>query len=78
MNISLHYSIKYFKIDNCFQSILNFSFFFFSVNASFFFYFQRNVQDSVQMPDITNIHFMIGNTGLAWRRLTATREGCHK
>ena len=36
--------------------------------------FQKNVQDSIQMPDITkrnsNVHFSLGNTGHATRGLT--------
>ena len=39
--------------------------FFFSVNASFSEGFQRNVDDSIQMPDISwrnsNVHFILGN-----------------
>ena len=71
MNFSLHYSIKYFKNNNCFLSILNL--FFFSVNAKDF---QRNVQHSIQMSFITkrnsNVHIILGNTGHAWRGLTVT------
>ena len=36
--------------------------------------FQRNLQDSIQMPDITKrnliVHFILGNTGHAGRKLT--------
>ena len=39
-------------------------------------FFQRNVQHSIQMPDITkgnqNVRFILGNTGQARRRLTVT------
>ena len=38
--------------------------------------FQRNHQDSIQMADVTkrnlNVHFILGNTGHAWHRLTVT------
>ena len=67
LNFSLHYKIKYFKDNNCFPSILNL--FFFSVNASFSERFQRNVQHSIHMSDISkrnsNVHFILGNTGHA-------------
>ena len=52
INFPLHYSIKYFKNNNCSPSI-SFIYLFFSVNASFRKDFQRNLQDSIQMPDIT-------------------------
>ena len=67
MNFSLHYSIKYFKNNNCFPSIL--IFFFFQLMRLFRKDFQRNVQHSIQMSDITkrnsNVHFILGNTGHA-------------
>ena len=73
MNFSLHYSIKYFKNNNSFPSILNL--FFFGVLMRLFRKdFQRNVQHSIHMWDITkrnlNVHFILGNTGHAWRELT--------
>ena len=67
MNFSLHYSIKYFKNNNCFPSILNL--FFFSSMCLFRKDFQRNVQHSIHMLGITkrnlNVHFILGNTGHA-------------
>ena len=71
INYFLHYSIKYFKHNNCFSSILNF---FCQLMRLFWKDFWRNDQDSIQMLDITkknsNVHFILGNTGHAWRRLT--------
>lgn len=36
--------------------------------------FQSNLQDSIQMPDFAKknlkVHFILGSTGHAWRRLT--------
>ena len=66
-----HYSIKYFKNNNCFLSILNL----FSINAYFSKDFQRNVQHSIQMWDITKrnscVHFiLILEILVAWRGLT--------
>ena len=68
MNFPLNYSIKYFKNNDCFPSFyINFSVY------DFFFQkgFQKNVQDSIQMPDITkrnsNGHLILGNTGHASR-----------
>ena len=63
MNFSLHYSIKYFKNNNCFPSILNF----FKLMRLFFGKdFLRNLQDSTQMLEITkrnlNVLFIFGNT----------------
>ena len=68
MNLSWHYSIKYFKNNNCFPSILNL---FFLLMCLFWKDFQRNVQHSIHMSDITkrnlNVHFILGNTGHTWR-----------
>ena len=70
MNVSLYYSIKYFKNNNCFPSI----FFFQLITRHLQKDFQRNLQDSIQMPDITktnsSVHFILRNTGHTWRRLT--------
>ena len=64
MNFSLHYSIKYFKNNNCFPSVVNL---FFLLMRLFGKDFQRNVQHSIHMLDITkrnlNVHFILGNTG---------------
>ena len=72
MNFSLHYSIKYFKNNNyCFPSILNL---FFLLMCLFRKDFQRNVQHSIHMSDITrrnlNVHFILGNTGHTGHELT--------
>ena len=73
MNFSLHYSIKYFKNNNCFPSIF-LNLFFFLLMCLFWKNFQRNVQHSIHMSVITkrnsNVHFIFGNTGHAWHELT--------
>ena len=75
MNFSFHYSNKYFKNNNCFPSILNF---FFLLMRLFRKDFQRNVQHSIHMSDITkrnsNVYFILGNTGHAWRELTVIAD----
>ena len=59
MNFSLHCKIEYFKNNNCFPSILNL---FFQLMRLFRNDFQRNVQHSIHMSDITkrnsNVHFI--------------------
>ena len=71
MNFSLHYCIKYFKSSNYFPSILNFFFFFFSVDA----YFSERFPDEAcvtfhsnagryKEEFESNVHFL-GNTGHA-------------
>ena len=70
MNFSLHYSIKYFKNNNkLFPKHFGSSFFFFQLMRLFRKDFQRNVQHSIQMLDITkrnsNVHFVLENTGHA-------------
>ena len=71
LNFSLHCSIKYFKNNNCFPSILNL---FFLLIILFWKNFLWDVQDSIHISDITkrnsNIHFILGNTGHAWREFT--------
>ena len=77
MNFSLHYSIKYFKNNNCFPSILNlfFSLFIRLLQKDF----QRRVQHSIHLSDITkrnsNVRFIPGNTGHARREVTVTVDG---
>ena len=67
MNFSLHYTIKNFKSNNCLPNTLDFFLFCFVLFLSFLFcffvvvvvvvvvvfFFLRNLQDSIQMPDIT-------------------------
>ena len=78
MNFSLHCSIKYFKNNNCSPSILNL--FFFLLMRLFRRDFQRNVQHSIHTADIakrnSNIHFILGNTGHAWREWTVKDFQC--
>ena len=72
MNYSLHYSIKYFKNNKCFPSILNlfFFFFFFSViNASFSERFPEKCSTFHShvghYKDKFEVHFILRNTGQA-------------
>ena len=72
MNLSLHYSIKC-----CISrmTIISHVFWiFFQLMNLLQKDFQRNLQDSIQMADTTkrnsNGHFILGNTGHVWRRLT--------
>ena len=77
MNFSLHCSIKYFKNNKCSPSILNL---FFLLVRLFRRDFQRNVQHSIHTGDIakrnSNIHFILGNTGHAWREWTVKDFQC--
>ena len=60
----MRFTLQHFKNDNCFPS-----FFFFQLMSLSRKDFQRNVQHSIRMPDITkgnsNIHFILGNRGHA-------------
>ena len=60
MNFSLHYGIKLFKYVESF---------FFLLMRLFWKDFQRNVQHSIHMSDVTkrnsNVLFILGNTGYA-------------
>ena len=78
MNFSLHYTIKYFKSNNCLQ-IFCFVFLFVClfVVVVVFFFFGKISREIFKIPfkcrtlqnKNSNVHFILGNTGHTWRRL---------